>query len=90
MATQAYLTPCHPHLCMALDGMVTVTSLPLCVMILLRGMPGLWQGRHRLVLGWLIGIQALVPGRKTLEERARWSPGAITVWRVRRVLTAAY
>jgi Transposase DDE domain len=70
--------------------MVTVTYLPLFVTLLFRGMPGMWKGRHRLILCWLIVMQALFPGRKTLEELARWSPAAITVWRFRRVLKAAY
>jgi hypothetical protein len=30
------------------------------------------------------------PGRKTLEEMARWTPAAITAWRFRRLLKAAY
>ena len=70
--------------------MVTVTYLPLFVTLLFRGMPGMWKGRHRLILCWLIVMQALFPGRKTLEELARWTPAAITVWRFRRVLKAAY
>ena len=70
--------------------MVTVTYLPLCVTILFRGMPGIWKSRHRLLLCWLVFMQALYPGRKTLEELARWTPGSITVWRLRRVLKAAY
>src|SRR5207244_12732378 len=35
-------------------------------------------------------MQAVSPGRKTLEERARWTPAAITAWRFGRLLTAAY
>ena len=70
--------------------MTAVTYLPLFVTILFRGMPGVWQHRHRLVLCWLIVMQALFPGRKTLEYLARWTPGSITVWRFRRVLKAAY
>ena len=69
--------------------MIAVTSLPLFVTRLLRGMPDVWKHRHRLVLCWLIVLQALVPGRTTLEALARWTPGAITVWRLRRVLKAA-
>src|SRR5713226_8518597 len=72
------------------SAMVTVTYLPLFVTLLFRGMPGVWKHRHRLVLCWLIVMQALFPGRKTLEELARWSPGSITAWRFRRVLKAAY
>jgi hypothetical protein len=70
--------------------MIAVTYLPLFVTILFRGMPGVWHHRHRLVLCWLIVMQALFPGRKTLEELARWTPRSSTVWRLRRVLKAAY
>jgi hypothetical protein len=70
--------------------MITVTYLPLFVMVLFCGMPGIWKHRHRLVLCWLIVMHTLFPGRKTLEELARWTPGSITVWRLRRVLKAAY
>jgi hypothetical protein len=35
-------------------------------------------------------MQALYPGRKTLEQLARWSPKGITVWRLRRLLAASY
>ena len=48
--------------------MVTVTYLPLFVTILFRGMPGIWKSRHRLLLCWLVFMQALYPGRKTLLE----------------------
>jgi hypothetical protein len=75
---------------MVLPAMVTVTYLPLFVTLLFRGMPGRWKGRHRLILCWLIVMQALFPGRKTLEELARWTPASVTVWRLRRVLKAAY
>ena len=70
--------------------MIAVTYVPLFVTILFRGMPGVWTHRHRLVRCWLIVMPALFPGRKTLEELARWTPGAITAWRFRRVLKAAY
>jgi len=70
--------------------MITVTSLPLFVTILFRGMPGIWKSRHRLILCWLVFMQALYPGRKTLEELARWTPAQVTVWRFRRLLKASY
>lgn len=76
-------------LCGVWSAMMAVPSLPLFVTRLFRGMPGVWKHRHRLVLCWLIVMQALFPGRKTLEELARWTPGSITVWRLRRVLKAA-
>jgi hypothetical protein len=77
-------------LCRVWSAMIAVTYLPLFVTILFRGMPGVWKHRHRLVLCWLIVMQALFPGRKTLEELARWTPSSITAWRFRRVLQAAY
>jgi len=70
--------------------MVTVTYVPLFVTILFRGMPGIWKSRHRLILCWLVCMQALYPGRKTLEELAHWTPAQVTAWRFRRVLKAAY
>jgi hypothetical protein len=72
-----------------LPALVTVTYVPRFVTLLFRDMPGMWTGRHRLILGWLIVMQALLPGRKTLEELARWTPASITVGRVRRVRQAA-
>ena len=54
------------------------------------GMPGMWKSRHRLILGWLVFMQTLYPGRKTLEELARWTPVSMTAWRFRRLLKAAY
>src|SRR5256886_15779368 len=75
---------------MALDAMVTVTSVPLFVTMLFRGMPGLWKGRHRLMLGWLVFMQALFPGHKTLEELARWTPAQVTALRFRPLLSGGY
>jgi hypothetical protein len=70
--------------------MIKVTYLPLFVTRLLRGMPGMWKDRHRLILCWLVVMQALFPGRKTLAELARWTPSQITAWRFRRLLNAVY
>jgi hypothetical protein len=70
--------------------MIAVTYLPPFITILFREMPGIWKHRHRLVRCWLIVLQALFPGRKTLEELAHWTPGSITVWRFRCVLKVAY
>ena len=70
--------------------MIKVTYLPLFVTLWFRGMPGMWKDRHRLILCWLVVMQALFPGRKTLAELARWTPAAITAWRFRRLLEAAY
>src|SRR2546428_13776414 len=65
-------------LCTGRFAMITVTYLPLLVTLLFRGMPGIWKSRHRLILCWLVCMQALYPGRKTLEELARWTPAQVT------------
>src|SRR6266851_4989434 len=69
---------------------IAFTSLPGFVTIVLRGMPNVWRGRHRLLLCWLIFMQAVSPGRKTLEERARWTPATMTAWRFGRLRKATY
>jgi hypothetical protein len=53
-----------------LFAMAIVPSLPLFVTLLFRGMPGIGKSRHCFMLGWLIGMQALLPGRKTLVDLA--------------------
>ena len=53
-------------------------------------MPGAWKDQHRLMLIWLMVMQALFPGRKTVAELARWTPIDITEWRCRRLLKATY
>jgi hypothetical protein len=72
-----------------LPALVPVPSVPLGLTRLFRGMPGMWKGRHRRMLGGLIVMPALFPGRKTVEARARWTPAALTVGRLRRVRKAA-
>jgi hypothetical protein len=75
---------------MALPMMIAFTYLPGFVTMVFRGMPTVWRGRHRLLLCWLIFMQAVSPGRKTLEELARWTPATITAWRFGRLLKATY
>jgi hypothetical protein len=75
---------------MALPMLIAFTSLPGFVTMVFRGMPTVWRGRHRLIFCWLIFLQAVHPGRKTLAEMARWTPATITAWRFGRVLKAAY
>src|SRR6266851_9987709 len=74
----------------ALRMIMAFTYLPGFVTMVWRGMPTVWRGRHRLIFCWLIFMQAVHPGRKTLEEMARWTPATITAWRFGRVLKAAY
>src|SRR6516162_1024472 len=70
--------------------LIAFTYLPGFVTMVFRGMPAVWRGRHRLIFCWLIFMQAVSPGRKTLAEMARWTPATITAWRFGRVLKAAY
>jgi hypothetical protein len=70
--------------------MIAFTYLPGFVTLVFRGMPTVWRGRHRLLLCWLIFMQAVHPGRHTLEEMARWTPATITAWRLGRLLKATY
>ena len=70
--------------------LIAFTYLPGFVTLVLRGMPTVWRSRHRLIFCWLIFMQAVSPGRKTLEEMARWTPATLTAWRCGRLLTAAY
>src|SRR5262249_12402822 len=73
----------------ALHMRLAFTSLPGFVTIVLRGMPTVWRGRHRLIFCWLICMQAVSPGRKTWEEMTRGTPATITAWRFGRLLKAA-
>jgi hypothetical protein len=70
--------------------LIAFTYLPGFVTLVFRGMPTGWRGRHRLIFCWLIFMQAVSPGRKTLAEMARGTPATITAWRFGRVLKAAY
>jgi hypothetical protein len=74
---------------MALPMLIAFTDLPGFVTLVFRGMPTVGRGRHRLIFCWLIFMQAVSPGRKTLEEMARWTPATITAWRFGRLLKAA-
>src|SRR5215470_910510 len=74
----------------ALRMLMACTYLPSFVTIVFRSMPTVWRGRHRLLLCWLIFMQAVHPGRNTLAAMARWTPTAITAWRLGRLLKAAY
>jgi hypothetical protein len=73
---------------MALRMMMAFTSLPAFVTVVFRGMPTVRRGRHRLLLCWLLFMQAVSPGRKPLAARARWTPATITAWRFGRRLKA--
>src|SRR5215216_5178959 len=78
-----------PSLERSLPMLIAYTYLPGCVTMVFRGMPTVWRGRHRLIFCWLIFMQAVSPGRKTLAEMARWTPATLTAWRFGRLLKAA-
>jgi Transposase DDE domain len=75
---------------MALPMRIAFTYLPGFVTMVFRGLPTVWRGRPRLIFCWLIFMQAVHPGRKTLAEMARWTPATITAWRFGRLLKATY
>lgn len=70
--------------------MIRISCLPVLVRSIFRGLPGIWKGRHLLLLYWLVFMQATVPGKKSLKEISRWTPFHITEWRFRRLLKATY
>ncbi len=70
--------------------MIQLTLFPRFVKIFFQGMPGVWKDRHLLSLYWLVLLQAVVPGRRTVKELSRWSPAHIPAWRLRRLLKAGY
>jgi hypothetical protein len=74
---------------MALRMLMAVTYLPAFVTLVFRGMPTVWRGRHRRIFCWLVGMQAVHPGRHASEEMARWTPATITAWRFGRLRKAA-
>jgi hypothetical protein len=66
------------------------TWLPPAIRILFKGMPGVWRHRHQLVFCWLIVMQIVTSGARTLSGLAQSAPGFITEWRFRRLLSAGY
>jgi hypothetical protein len=66
------------------------TWLPPAIRILFTGMPGVWRHRHQLVFCWLIVMQIVTSGARTLSGLSQSAPGVITEWRFRRLLSAGY
>jgi hypothetical protein len=66
------------------------TCLPPAIRILFKGMPGVWRHRHQLVFCWLIVMQIVTSGARTLSGLSQSAPGFITEWRFRRLLSAGY
>ncbi len=68
--------------------MIKISCLPILVRSIFRGLPGIWKGRHLLLLYWFVFMQAIVPGKKTVKEISRRTPFHIPEWRLRRLLKA--
>ena len=68
----------------------SLTRLPPAVRILFKGMPGVWRHRHQLLFHWLIVMQIVTSGPRTLAGLSQAAPGFITEWRFRRLLSAGY
>ena len=66
------------------------TWLPPNIRILFKGLPGVWRHRHQLVFSWLIVMQIVTSGARTLTGLSRSAPRFITEWRFRRLLDAGY
>lgn len=58
--------------------------------VLFRGIPLAFKNRHQLIFCWLILMQAIRPGPKTLAALADSAPAHVTEWRYRRLLKAGY
>lgn len=70
--------------------MIRMSYIPYFVRYIFKGMPGVWKGRHLLIFYWLVFMQVVVPGRKTLKEISRHTPLHVPEWRFRRLLKATY
>lgn len=55
-----------------------------------HSMPGVWRHRHQLVFCWLVVMQIVTSGARTLSGLSQSAPGFITEWRFRRLLSAGY
>jgi len=69
---------------------VSLTHLPDFVRVLFRGMPGVFRHRHQLVFCWLVLMQMILSGPRTLKGLSRPAPSHISEWHFRRLLYAAY
>lgn len=57
---------------------------------ILRSAPIAWRNRDFLILGWLLYLQLIVPGKKTKTEIARKGPRFLTESKISRFLKASY
>jgi hypothetical protein len=69
---------------------VGLTRLPDSVRVLFKGMPEVFRHRHQLVFSWLVLMQMILTGPRTLKGLARTAPSHIAEWHFRRLLSAGY
>jgi hypothetical protein len=67
-----------------------LTYLPDFVRVLFKGMPAVFRHRHQLVFCWLVLMQMIFTGPRTLKGLSRVAPSHITEWLFRRLLSAGY
>lgn len=69
---------------------VGLTHLPEFVRVLFKGMPEVFRHRHQLVFCWLVLIQMIFTGPRTLKGLSMIAPSHISEWHFRRLLAAGY
>ena len=69
---------------------IGLTRLPDFVRVLFRGMPGVFRHRHALVFSWLVLMQMILSGPRTLKGLSNSAPSHIGEWHFRRLLSAGY
>jgi hypothetical protein len=66
------------------------TYLPDFVRVLFKGMPSVFRYRHQLVFCWLVLMQMILTGPRTLKGLSQMAPSHIAEWHFRRLLAARY
>jgi len=69
---------------------IGLTHLPEFVRVLFRGMPEVFRHRHQLAFCWLVLIQMIFAGPRTLKGISAVAPSHIAEWHFRRLLSAGY
>ncbi len=69
---------------------VGLTHFPDFVRVFFKGMPEVFRYRHKLVFCWLVLMQMILSGSKTLKGFSRVAPSHIAEWHFRRLLCAGY
>jgi hypothetical protein len=69
---------------------IGLTHLPDFARVLFKGMPTVFRYRHQLVFCWLVVMQMILSGPKTLKGLSQAAPSHIAEWHFRRLLSAGY